>query len=115
MNHLIRPSFSVLSNSEKLDRKQSIYICFGPVMPVKSWLPALAQGLCHGKSDEPDILPRAISRCRAALIPVSLLWAENGAVCVQGPIWDAGLDYFLFAISHIVMGFIVGVFNWVGC
>ena len=34
MSHLIRPSFSALNTSEKLDRQQSIYVCFGPIIPV---------------------------------------------------------------------------------
>jgi hypothetical protein len=53
----------------------------------------------HGASqiaggEQPDSLPGAVPGPGngAALQPLSVLRAENGAVCVQGPDWDAGWD-----------------------
>ena len=82
MSHLIRPSFSALNTSEKLDRQQSIYVCFGPVHPVSGardrlfvrrdiapYTKAFARNTHRHNWPETNVGASASSRCaaRAAL------------------------------------------------
>ncbi|MFJ4354583.1 hypothetical protein ACIPZ5_27295, partial [Pseudomonas sp. NPDC089428] len=67
MSHSIQPSFSALNTSEKLDRQQSIYICFGPIIPVKVPLPALVHVLSRPKRQHCPPQYRVLQTRRTAM------------------------------------------------